>query len=68
MRQKEEALLDPKRLMTPAEAAEMLRCSVDYVWHLCRKDELKHMRKGTRILIRRQDLIEYIASQVRGGK
>ncbi len=61
------AVVDPERLITPKEASDLLRCSVDYVWHLCRKGELAHLRKGNRILVRRQDLTDYIAGQIRGG-
>jgi hypothetical protein len=28
---------------------------------------LAHLRKGNRILVRRQDLTDYIAGQIRGG-
>lgn len=68
MKDQNDLVLDPERLMTPAEAAELLRCSVDYVQRRCRENRLKHLRKGRHILIRRQDLTDYIAGQVRGGE
>ena len=58
---------DPDQLLTPAEAAEILRCSVDYVWKLCRGGKLRHLRKGRMILLRRRDLDLYIDGQATGG-
>jgi len=63
----ESRLLGPEELLTPAEAAEVLRSSTDYIWKLCREGHLCHMRKGRLILIRRQNLTDYIAGQIRGG-
>lgn len=60
-------VLDPERLMTPDEAADVLRCSTSYIWKLCRDGKLKHLRKGNKILIRRQDLNDYIARSIGGG-
>jgi excisionase family DNA binding protein len=53
--------------MLPAEVAPILRCSIDYVWQLCRDGKLPHIRKGNRILIRRQDVADYIAGELQGG-
>lgn len=64
--QQHAANLDPEYPYTPVEAAELLRCSVDYVWKLCREGKLKHRRNGRRIFIKRQHLTEYIDAQVVG--
>ena len=65
--QHEESILDPEFPYTPVEAAELLRCSVDHVWKLCREGKLKHRRSGRRIFIKREHLIEYTDAQVVGA-
>jgi excisionase family DNA binding protein len=57
--------LDSDVPLTPDEAAPLLRCGVDHVWKLCRDGKLKHRRNGRRILIRRQDISDYIDDQIR---
>jgi hypothetical protein len=56
-------------ILTPDEAATLMRHSAKTVRALCglRKDDpryLKHLRKGPKILIRRADVSEWIASQI----
>ncbi|HEY2479018.1 MAG TPA: helix-turn-helix domain-containing protein [Solirubrobacterales bacterium] len=56
-------------ILTPDEAAPLMRHSAKTVRSLCRlrKDDpryLKHLRKGPKILIRRADVAEWIASQI----
>lgn len=56
-------------ILTPDEAAPLMRHSAKMVRALCRlrKDDpryLKHLRKGPKILIRRVDVAEWIASQI----
>ncbi len=64
----EQAVLDSEYLMTPAEVASIFRCSVDYIWRQCREGNLPHIRKGKGILVRRQDVVDWIAAQVREGR
>lgn len=56
-------------ILTPDEAAPLMRHSAKTVRGLCRlrRDDpryLKHLRKGPKILIRRADVAEWIASQI----
>jgi hypothetical protein len=59
--------MDLNVMLTPAEAALPLRCSIDYVWKLCREERLAHMRKSNKILIPRQSITDYIAASLVGG-
>jgi excisionase family DNA binding protein len=52
--------ISPEDWLTPQEAAPIMRCSVDYVWQLCREGKLKHRRKGRNILIKREHVTEYM--------
>lgn len=61
------AVLDPEQLLTPRETAEIMRCSPDYIWKLCRSGRLRHLRKGRLILIRRRDISGYIDAQISAG-
>lgn len=56
-------------ILTPDEAAPLMRHSAKTVRALCRlrKDDpryLKHLRKGSKILIRRADVADWIAGQI----
>jgi excisionase family DNA binding protein len=56
-------------ILTPDEAAPLMRHSAKTVRRLCRlrRDDpryLKHLRKGPKILIRRADVSQWIASQI----
>lgn len=60
-------------ILTPDEAAPLMRHSAKTVRALCslRKEDpryLKHLRKGPKILIRRADISEWIASQIGGAE
>jgi excisionase family DNA binding protein len=59
---------NPNEMLTPVEAASLLRCRKDYVWRLCRDGKLKHMRKGQKILIKRAHVSDYIDAQIAGGE
>lgn len=59
----------PDEILTPDEAAPLMRHSAKAVRGLCRlgRDDpryLKHLRKGSKILIRRADVSEWIAGQI----
>jgi excisionase family DNA binding protein len=56
-------------ILTPDEAAPLMRHSAKTVRALCRLRKtdpryLKHLRKGSKILIRRADVAEWIAGQI----
>ncbi len=59
----------PDEILTPDEAAPLMRHSAKAVRGLCRLPKndpryLKHLRKGPKILIRRADVAEWIANQI----
>lgn len=65
-----EGVIDPQEeMLTPDEAASMMRHSAKSVRKLCRLPKgdprhLRHLRKGPKILIRRSDIAEWIARQI----
>jgi excisionase family DNA binding protein len=64
---------DTDEILTPEEAAPLMRHSAKTVRRLCRlrRDDpryLKHLRKGPKILIRRADVSEWIAGQIGGSE
>jgi Helix-turn-helix domain len=62
--------VDPQdEMLTPDEAAPVMRHSAKSVRKLCRLPQgdprhLRHLRKGPKILIRRADIADWIARQI----
>jgi hypothetical protein len=58
-----------EEMLTPDEAAPVMRHSAKSVRALCRLPKsdpryLRHLRKGAKILIRRSDIADWIAGQI----
>lgn len=50
--------------MTAAESAEYVGVSLDMMYQLCRESKIPHFRIGSRILLRRDKLDEWIDTQI----
>jgi excisionase family DNA binding protein len=50
----------PQRFLTPAEAAQYLRCSRQRIYDLCSAGTLSRFRDGTRVLISRAEIDEHV--------
>jgi len=55
------------RLLTAQAVAEMIGVTVDYVWALCRKDEIPHLCFGRVKRFRRKAVLEWLARHEQGG-
>lgn len=55
--------VDPNQWLTPKEVAPIMRCSVDYIWKLCRDGKLRSKRKGRHRLIKRAWVDEYMEGE-----
>ena len=57
---KPESEISPARFLTPAEAAEYLRCSRQRIYDLCSMGALSRFRDGSRVLVAREEIDSYL--------
>ena len=50
-------------LLDVTETAEFLRCGRQRIYDLVSQDRLPHLKDGSRVLIRRADLLEYLETK-----
>lgn len=62
----EEREFDGERLLTADEVAEIVGLTVDYVWALCRSDEIPHIRFGRARRFRRAAILAWLEGREQG--
>jgi excisionase family DNA binding protein len=60
-------LPEADRLLTAEVVAEMVGVTVDYIWALCRADEIPHLRLGRALRFRRSSVLKWIEEREQGG-
>ena len=56
------------RLLTPAEAAEVLRVPTSWIYRAAREGRLPHLRLGRYVRLDERELERWIAEQRKGGR
>lgn len=56
----------PARLLSAQQVAEIIDMSVEYVWALCRRDEIPHLRFGRHLRFRVEAVESWIHASERG--
>lgn len=66
MSESPEATRHAARLLTAEEVAEIIGMTKEYVWALCRRDEIPHRRFGKTLRFRAEAIDEWIRAYERG--
>jgi excisionase family DNA binding protein len=60
-------LPEADRLLTAEAVAEMVGVRVDYIWALCRQNEIPHLRFGRVKRFRRAAVLKWLEHREQGG-